>query len=197
MSEEALIENPSNLIRETRTNFSIVNDTEALSNISKNLNELQRIVKEKLDRKSNELSQSESALEKNEARLDTLRRARTESGSGQLQGGSSEDVLEMARELESLERRLVELRQEVDRGLEQLIEKNADDSKVQELEESQTEDPEHRTNVLKIQLYRSLGVVLDADNNRALISKDGTLDVVPVDGDASAYFRTKYLWDRI
>ncbi|CAR22475.1 kinetochore-associated Ndc80 complex subunit SPC24 [Lachancea thermotolerans CBS 6340] len=197
MSEEALIENPSNLIRETRTNFSIVNDTEALSNISKNLNELQRIVKEKLDRKSNELSQSESALEKNEARLDTLRRARTESGSGQLQGGSSEDVLEMARELESLERRLVELRQEVDRGLEQLIEKNADDGKVQELEESQTEDPEHRTNVLKIQLYRSLGVVLDADNNRALISKDGTLDVVPVGGDASAYFRTKYLWDRI
>ncbi|CUS20688.1 LAQU0S01e12354g1_1 [Lachancea quebecensis] len=197
MSEEALIEDPSSLIRETRTNFSIVNDTEALSNISKNLNELQRIVREKLDRKSDELRQSESALEKSEARLDALRRAKTESSLEASQGGSSEDVFEMAKELESLERRLVELRQEVDRGLEQLIEKNADENKVQELEEDNPEDPEHRTNVLKIQLYRSLGVVLDADNNRALISKDGTLDVVPVDGNASAYFRTKYLWDRL
>lgn len=198
MSKEPLIEDPPSLIRETRANFSIVNDTEALGNIDKNLNELQRLVQEKVSRKNIEVSQSEAALRKSEARLAVLRRTRDESDTTIISEAGPNDIMQTVQELQALENKLVALRQEVDQGLQQLAEENVEIYEDHSVEAFEVEEsPERRSNILKVQLYRSLGIVLDSENNRALIHKAGSLDVVPLENVENSYYRTKYIWDRI
>ena len=106
--------------------------------------------------------------------------------------------MQTVQELQALENKLVALRQEVDQGLQQLAEENVEIYEDHSVEAFEVEEsPERRSNILKVQLYRSLGIVLDSENNRALIHKAGSLDVVPLENVENSYYRTKYIWDRI
>ncbi|SCU94592.1 LADA_0G09538g1_1 [Lachancea dasiensis] len=198
MSKEQLLEDPTGLLRETRNNFSIVNDSESLKNVAKNLEELQRTVEEKLMRKEDEAKQLDLAVRKTQNRLEVLRRARNGTGDNTDALSDADGADQLSQELELLEQRLVGLRRQVDEGLKELVAiETVREGSPELLPEKDAVDRGHKTDILKIQVYRSLGIALDLSNRNALINKTGTLDVVPLDDASDDFFRTKYLWDRI
>jgi kinetochore protein Spc24 len=68
-----------------------------------------------------------------------------------------------------------------------------------ELEEQSAVTPEANENILKLKLYRSLGVILDLENDQVLINRknDGNIDILPLDNNLSDFYKTKYIWERL
>uniref|UniRef100_UPI0000D894C2 Hypothetical 24.6 kDa protein in ILV2-ADE17 intergenic region n=1 Tax=Saccharomyces cerevisiae TaxID=4932 RepID=UPI0000D894C2 len=58
---------------------------------------------------------------------------------------------------------------------------------------------EANENILKLKLYRSLGVILDLENDQVLINRknDGNIDILPLDNNLSDFYKTKYIWERL
>jgi len=59
------------------------------------------------------------------------------------------------------------------------------------------EDPVSRANILKLKLFRSLGVVIDVKAEQVFIEESDKLDVLMLNEGYSNYFKTKYIWERI
>ncbi|CEP63583.1 kinetochore-associated Ndc80 complex subunit SPC24 LALA0_S08e05908g [Lachancea lanzarotensis] len=199
-SKEQLLDDPVGLIRETRNNFSLVNDAESLLNITQKIDELQRLVQEKVETRVEEMKLVESQARKTENRLEVLQQTQLASNKdGNGSSDSRDDADELAHELEALETRLVAMREKVDMGLKELAhDAGGHELDLQLLQEAiPTTDRTHKASILKIQVFRSLGLVLDLPNRKALLNKAGTLDVVSLDDSASEFYRTKYLWERM
>nr|7KDF_C Chain C, Spc24 [Saccharomyces cerevisiae] len=51
----------------------------------------------------------------------------------------------------------------------------------------------------RLKLYRSLGVILDLENDQVLINRknDGNIDILPLDNNLSDFYKTKYIWERL
>ncbi|SCU78486.1 LAME_0A04654g1_1 [Lachancea meyersii CBS 8951] len=196
--KEQLLEDPIGLIRETRNNFSLVNDVESLSNVTRNIDELQRLIQEKVKSRDEEVRQLDAAGRKTENRLEVLRQAQLASNSnGRNRSSSMDETAQLAQELEELEQRLLAMRTEVDQGLQDLVREGSSDRDRELVEEARPVDRAHKANILKIQVFRSLGVVLNLSNRTAVLNRAGTLDVVALDDSSSEFYRTKYLWDRL
>ncbi|SCW00698.1 LAFE_0C09978g1_1 [Lachancea fermentati] len=194
MSQEQLLEDAPNLIRETRSNFSISNDTELLVSIETNLSELQKLVHENINAREQEVEHLERTMGKSEGKVSLLRERFQEISSNLQQHEVQDSLLKLAQELEELEQKLVSMRSEMDRGMEKLVKSDSN----RELEETlEQQEPDSRANILKLQLYRSMGVILDTDNNQALVRKGDDVDVLPLNDELSDFFKTKYIWDRI
>lgn len=194
MSQEQLLEDAPNLIRETRSNFSISNDTELLVSIETNLGELQKLVHENINAREQEVEHLERTMGKSEGKVSLLRERFQEISSNLQQHEVQDSLLKLAQELEELEQKLVSMRSEMDRGMEKLVKSDSN----RELEETlEQQEPDSRANILKLQLYRSMGVILDTDNNQALVRKGDDVDVLPLNDELSDFFKTKYIWDRI
>lgn len=58
-------------------------------------------------------------------------------------------------------------------------------------------DPTARANILKLKLFRSLGVVIDIKTEQVFIEELDKLDILKLNEGYSKYFTTKYLWERI
>lgn len=124
--------------------------------------------------------------------------------------GSKEELVSLLKDLDGLERNIVSLRSELDEKMKMYIKDSeivstADGSEINpkmiesELEDQNTITPEANENILKLKLYRSLGVILDLENNQVLINRknDGNIDVLPLDDNLSDYYKTKYIWERL
>lgn len=203
MSEDQFLEDPSSLLQETRSNFSITNDTESLDRISSNLTQLQSTVKEKLVTKQRRVDQLQVDFEAFQSVVETLEDKRKGLMSDAEQQNKNDALLKLVDEMEKLEQELVTMRSELDQGMGQLIRGPLADLETEDEEQNSEQEPEDltlRANILKLKLYRSLGVILDTDNNQALIRQgndESKLDVLPLEDDLSDYFKTKYIWDRL
>lgn len=203
MSEDQFLEDPSSLLQETRSNFSITNDTESLDRISSNLTQLQSTVKEKLVTKQRRVDQLQVEFEAFQSVVETLEDKRKGLMSDAEQQNKNDALLKLVDEMEKLEQELVTMRSELDQGMEQLIRGPLANLETEDEEQNSEQEPEDltlRANILKLKLYRSLGVILDTDNNQALIRQGNDefkLDVLPLEDDLSDYFKTKYIWDRL
>lgn len=203
MSEDQFLEDPSSLLQETRSNFSITNDTESLDRISSNLTQLQSTVKEKLVTKQRRVNQLQVDFEAFQSVVETLEDKRKGLMSDAEQQNKNDALLKLVDEMEKLEQELVTMRSELDQGMGQLIRGPLADLETEDEEQNSEQEPEDltlRANILKLKLYRSLGVILDTDNNQALIRQgndESKLDVLPLEDDLSDYFKTKYIWDRL
>ena len=79
--------------------------------------------------------------------------------------------------------------------------KRGDDIPMQEV----LEDPKAKVNVLKLELFRSLGVMIDPKSSQALVCGSEHVDILPLmdreqdDGSSSNLniSRTQYIWERI
>ena len=79
--------------------------------------------------------------------------------------------------------------------------KRGDDIPMQEV----LEDPKAKVNVLKLELFRSLGVIIDPKSSQALVCGSEHVDILPLmdreqdDGSSSNLniSRTQYIWERI
>lgn len=172
MSEDQFLEDPSSLLQETRSNFSITNDTESLDRISSNLTQLQSTVKEKLVTKQRRVNQLQVDLEAFQSVVETLEDKRKGLMSDAEQQNKNDALLKLVDEMEKLEQELVTMRSELDQGMGQLIRGPLADLETEDEEQNSEQEPEDltlRANILKLKLYRSLGVILDTDNNQALI----------------------------
>lgn len=203
MSEDQFLEDPSSLLQETRSNFSITNDTESLDRISSNLTQLQSTVKEKLVTKQRQVHQLQVDFETFQSVVETLEDKRKGLMSDAEQQNKNDALLKLVDEMEKLEQELVTMRSELDQGMGQLIRGPLADLETEDKGQNSEQEPEDltlRANILKLKLYRSLGVILDTDNNQALIRQgndESKLDVLPLEDDLSDYFKTKYIWDRL
>lgn len=203
MSEDQFLEDPSSLLQETRSNFSITNDTESLDRISSNLTQLQSTVKEKLVTKQRQVDQLQVDFETFQSVVETLEDKRKGLMSDTEQQNKNDALLKLVDEMEKLEQELVTMRSELDQGMGQLIRGPLADLETEDEGQNSEQEPEDltlRANILKLKLYRSLGVILDTDNNQALIRQgndESKLDVLPLEDDLSDYFKTKYIWDRL
>lgn len=203
MSEDQFLEDPSSLLQETRSNFSITNDTESLDRISSNLTQLQSTVKEKLVTKQRQVDQLQVDFETFQSVVETLEDKRKGLMSDAEQQNKNDALLKLVDEMEKLEQELVTMRSELDQGMGQLIRGPLADLETEDEGQNSEQEPEDltlRANILKLKLYRSLGVILDTDNNQALIRQgndESKLDVLPLEDDLSDYFKTKYIWDRL
>lgn len=203
MSEDQFLEDPSSLLQETRSNFSITNDTESLDRISSNLTQLQSTVKEKLVTKQRQVDQLQVDFEAFQSVVETLEDKRKGLMSDAEQQNKNDALLKLVDEMEKLEQELVTMRSELDQGMGQLIRGPLADLETEDEGQNSEQEPEDltlRANILKLKLYRSLGVILDTDNNQALIRQgndESKLDVLPLEDDLSDYFKTKYIWDRL
>ena len=59
------------------------------------------------------------------------------------------------------------------------------------------ENPISKANILKLKLFRSLGVILDEKKQQVFIEGNDKLDVLMLNEGYSEYFKTKYIWERI
>ncbi|SCV00485.1 LAMI_0G05380g1_1 [Lachancea mirantina] len=198
MSGDQLLDDPAGLIRETRQNFSISGDLNSLSSIEKSLKQLREFVQEQLEQKTGEVDHLASMASKSESRISLLDSELAEVAGTELNGGKKEELDEIKKELEKLEVKLRASKTELDAKMQELVK---EDTQRVEIGNS-SDNADVRLEILKLQLYRSLGVNLDIKNRQALIQRpdgQGTdgVDFLPLDGELSEFFKTKFVWDRI
>lgn len=206
MSTNNLLENPADLLREVRENFIIEQDVESLAAIDEKANQIKIKSQDELRRNKMEISNMEMQLKSSETKVNSLMKelAQVKDESQDLMGKN--DLLSFVQELDELEQSVVQLRSDLDQRIVKLVHKNsppvADEASEQLIDEEERkdtlQDPVARANILKLKLYRSLGLVIDDVNSQVFIEKnDSEIDTLPLDNDLSDYFRTKYIWDRI
>lgn len=211
MSNNDLLENPADLLREVRNNFMIEQDLNSLMNIDRKIEEIRSKSQEELRNKKIEISKLNIQLDTSTSKVDTLKTDldRIKEESQELVGQN--EIVDYVKELDELEQSIVSLRSQLDERIIQLVKSGRSSTDESSLDlspkavvidhEEETEilnDPASRANLLKLRLYRSMGVVLDEDNNQVLVEgNDNAVDVLPLNDDLSDYFKTKFIWDRI
>ncbi|CAI4049727.1 hypothetical protein SUVZ_13G2510 [Saccharomyces uvarum] len=208
--KENLLESPVEFLKEVRESFNIQQDIDAMKRIRHDLDVIRdeseaRITSENL--KVSESGKKLNAERINIAKLEGDLEYTNEVGN---EFGSKEELVNLLKDLDGLERNIVSLRSELDEKMKMYIKDSeivstADGSEINpkmiesELEDQKTITPEANENILKLKLYRSLGVILDLENNQVLIKRknDGNIDVLPLDDSLSDYYKTKYIWERL
>lgn len=211
MSNNDLLENPADLLREVRNNFMIEQDLNSLMNIDRKIEEIRSKSQEELRNKKIEISKLNIQLDTSTSKVDTLKTDldRIKEGSQELVGQN--EIVDYVKELDELEQSIVSLRSQLDERIIQLVKSGRSSTGESSLDRSPKgvvidheeeieilNDPASRANLLKLRLYRSMGIVLDEDNNQVLVEgNDNAVDVLPLNDDLSDYFKTKFIWDRI
>lgn len=122
---------------------------------------------------------------------------------------NQDNLIELVNELDSIEKENLQLKNKNDKRVNELAEtyksNEIDDKGIinqidqAEDEEAQKilEDPVSRANILKLKLFRSLGVIVDTNSKQVFIEHSDKLDVLSLNEGYSDYFKTKYIWERI
>ena len=200
MSVNELVENPADLLREVRENFIIQQDVDSLETIDKQVTRLSDLAKEKLNSNRIEISKYSSQLESQNLNLSTLNENLNRVKQESEQFVPQEELDRNLKDLEQLETRAKDLRKEMDLKILKLvkIEKTIEEATTIEETIDDLNDPITKANILKLKMYRSMGVIADTDNNQILIDMgNGELDILPLDNNLSGYFITKYIWGKM
>ncbi|QLQ78107.1 hypothetical protein HG537_0A03540 [Torulaspora globosa] len=205
MCNNNLLENPADLLRQVRENFIIEQDVESLAAIDEKTSQIKTKLQEKLRRSKMEISSLELQVKSKETKISDLLNelAQVKDESQDLMGKN--DLLSFVKQLDELEQSVVQLRSDLDERIVTLVkgkrspsEQPCDELIDEEERKDIIGDPIARANILKLKLYRSLGVVIDDTNGQIFIEKDNSeIDTLPLDNDLSDFFTTKYIWDRI
>lgn len=200
MSVNELVENPADLLREVRENFIIQQDVDSLETIDKQVTQLSDLAKEKLNSNRIEISKYSSQLESQNLNVSTLNENLNRVKQESEQFVPQEELDRNLKDLEQLETRAKDLRKEMDLKISKLvkIEKTIEEATTIEETIDDLNDPITKANILKLKMYRSMGVIADTDNNQILIDMgNGELDILPLDNNLSGYFITKYIWGKM
>ncbi|CAI4048331.1 hypothetical protein SKDZ_13G2430 [Saccharomyces kudriavzevii ZP591] len=208
--KENLLDNPVEFLKEVRESFNIQQDVDAMRRIRHDLDIIREESEAKIAEEKSTVSESNRKLNAeriNVAKLEGDLEYTNEEGN---EFGSRDDLVKLFKDLDGLERNIVSLRSELDEKMKLYIKDSeivstSDGSEINpRMIESEMEDQsgitsEANENILKLKLYRSLGVILDLENNQVLISRknDGNIDVLPLDDSLSDYYKTKYIWERL
>ncbi|EDO19612.1 hypothetical protein Kpol_1018p151, partial [Vanderwaltozyma polyspora DSM 70294] len=205
-----LVENPDELLRDVRESFRIQQDIDSIGNINNSINTLNQLSKDKLNEQRFKISETTLNIDTTSSAIEILVSDlnRIQNEASQF---SSNNTLELElNSLQDLENSVVDLRKKLDSKITNLV--NAErslaattstttttpTSPVPAPLETALEDPVVKSNLLKLKLYRSLGVIVDSENNQVLIHlQNGEFDVLPLDNNLSGYFLTKYIWDKL
>ncbi|MCJ1256460.1 kinetochore-associated Ndc80 complex subunit spc24 [Lignoscripta atroalba] len=193
-----LDEDPATLIHHTIGNFNIHPDKVAISRINESLSTLQQA-------RDLRIREAESALKKLSRTLSTLSNHHAETLSSHSPGSHASQIVELdtqkfrtakaaseleiegerlEQELEGLKGRLAELEGQGVEGSEELRRGREGEDEV----------------VLKLKVYRSLGIDVEADKagnyNKAVIrnNQKGDVHVVNIDPKFSRFFYANYFW---
>lgn len=198
MSQE-ILQDPADLLKQTRSSFSIQHDLTLFEKLTSNLKDLHdKITQVKSDNVSR-IKQLQERLETTQLHVNKLTTERHSIQDHLNSLTTSRELVEISDELKDLEHQLCEMRSQIDSEMNQLVSMNFKLTDEMEIPKDLTV----QANLLKLQLYRSFGLVVDLENNQALIKKrreiDGDIiDVIPLsDNTLSCFFRTKYIWDRL
>ncbi|CAI4048333.1 kinetochore-associated Ndc80 complex subunit SPC24 SKDI_13G2470 [Saccharomyces kudriavzevii IFO 1802] len=208
--KENLLDSPVEFLKEVRESFNIQQDVDAMRRIRHDLDIIREESEAKIADEKSTVSESNRKLNAeriNVAKLEGDLEYTNEEGN---EFGSRDDLVKLFKDLDGLERNIVSLRSELDEKMKLYIKDSeivstSDGSEINpRMIESEMEDQsgitsEANENILKLKLYRSLGVILDLENNQVLISRknDGNIDVLPLDDSLSDYYKTKYIWERL
>ncbi|CAR29925.1 hypothetical protein ZYGR_0AD06160 [Zygosaccharomyces rouxii] len=199
MASNELLENPAELLRQVRENFIIQEDVAAIGGIDEKLDQIQAQSRQKLASKEGEISTLESQLKTENDQVNelttSLDRVRQESQ----ELASQRQIVDYVKELDELEQSIVSMRSELDEKIVKLVKDTRDQDSSESPDESQLlQDPVARANILKLKLYRSMGVIIDQENGQVLIKDpNNDVDILPIDSDLSDFFKTKFIWEKI
>lgn len=199
MASNELLENPAELLRDVRENFIIQQDVDSIANIDGKIEEIRSLSQDKLKTKEADIRSLDSQLEKDKLLIDELTLKLNTFREESLELASQRQVVDYVKELDDLEQSIVLMRGQLDEKIVQLV-KDSRDQQTKEFPEESVilSDPVARANILKLKLYRSLGVTIDEDNGQALIRGQGNdVDILPLDSDFSDFFKTKFVWEKI
>lgn len=210
-----LLENPAELLREVRDNFIIQGDVESIGNIDRKINEIRKKTQDHNRDTRIEITKLGVQVETKNSKIEEL-----EVDLGRIKEDSQElvdenEIIDYVNELDDLEKNIVSLRSQLDERIVKYVKEERSISKEALLDETDKplnetlnieekdaieimSHPIVRANILKLKLYRSMGVIIDEDNNQVLIETvENKVDALPLDDDISDFFKTKYIWERI
>ncbi|KNG86347.1 kinetochore protein spc24, partial [Aspergillus nomiae NRRL 13137] len=196
-----LDENPGTLIHHTIGNFNIQPDKQAVTRINDSLSTLQQ---------SRELRmrEAESSLRKLSRHLHSLNAQHEEAVAAHDSSKHAADMVELDTKKFRIAKAATELEIESERlesELEMLKERLAD-LEAQGLEGDEATRRERELDdatILRLKIYRSLGVDIEADDagnfNKAVIrnSRKGDVHVVNIDPKFSRFFYSNYFWSTL
>ncbi|OJJ96489.1 hypothetical protein ASPACDRAFT_1859171 [Aspergillus aculeatus ATCC 16872] len=196
-----LDENPATLIHHTIGNFNIQPDKQAVTRINDSLATLQQ---------SRELRmrEAESALRKLSRHLSALNNQQEEAVAAHDAGQHAAEMVELDTKKFRIAKSATELEIESERlegELEMLRERLADleAQGVEGDEPTRREREMDDATLLRLKIYRSLGVDIEADEtgnfNKAVIrnSRKGDVHVVNIDPKFSRFFYSNYFWSTL
>ncbi|CCD26446.1 kinetochore-associated Ndc80 complex subunit SPC24 NDAI_0H02720 [Naumovozyma dairenensis CBS 421] len=230
---DPLINNLAALLRETRENFDIEHDIDTIININDKLTELKNRSNELKTSKESEITSLRNNLESQGEKIqilnDNLNKTKEESKNFK----SKDQLIDVVKELDELENDVVSMRSQLDQKITRFVTsssspqrpplslsissppKNSHMNGLSNYDDETNEilnDPIAKANILRLKLYRSMGIILDIDNNQVLIdsynynnngnnndtnnNSNNKIDILPLDDDLSDYFKTKYIWEK-
>lgn len=208
MSNNGLLENPAELLREVRESFIIEQDVESLFTIDKKIEQIKTKSQEKLRDKKLEISRLEGQLKDSESRVESLNSnlSQIKKESQDLVGKNH--VVDFVKELDELEQSIVDMRSELNEKVSKFVQESQSSSsnnilgsegpQDEELQSESLLDPQVKADLLKLKLYRSLQVFIDDVNGQVMIEgKNNEINTLPLDDEFSDYFKTKYIWERV
>ncbi|KAE8371392.1 putative kinetochore protein spc24 [Aspergillus bertholletiae] len=193
-----LDENPGTLIHHTIGNFNIQPDKQAVTRINDSLSTLQQ---------SRELRmrEAESSLRKLSRHLHSLNAQHEEAVAAHDSSKHAADMVELDTKKFRIAKSATELEIESERleGELEMLKERLADLEAQGLEGDEATRRERELDdatILRLKIYRSLGVDIEADGagnfNKAVIrnSRKGDVHVVNIDPKFSRFFYSNYFW---
>ncbi|KAE8148380.1 putative kinetochore protein spc24 [Aspergillus avenaceus] len=196
-----LDENPATLIHHTIGNFNIQPDKQAVTRINDSLATLQQ---------SRELRMrdAETSLRKLSRHLHSMTAQHEEDVAAHDSGKHAADMVELDTKKFRIAKSATEYEIESERleGELEMLKERLADLEAQGLEGDETTRREREADdatILRLKIYRSLGVDIEADDagtfNKAVIrnSRKGDVHVVNIDPKFSRFFYSNYFWSSI
>ncbi|CAI5022828.1 AVN_HP_G0063630.mRNA.1.CDS.1 [Saccharomyces cerevisiae] len=190
--KDNLLDNPVEFLKEVRESFDIQQDVDAMKRIRQDLDVIKEESEARISKEHSKVSESNKKLNAERINVAKLEGDLEYTNEESNEFGSKDELVKLLKDLDGLERNIVGI-------------STPNGSKIKakviepELEEQSAVTPEANENILKLKLYRSLGVILDLENDQVLINRknDGNIDILPLDNNLSDFYKTKYIWERL
>lgn len=215
--KDNLLENPADLLRDVRDNFIIEEDVESILNIDKRIDEMRNKSHQNTESKKIEVAKLSVQLESRNSKISELQAAMERIKAESEELASQHEIVDYVDELDELEKSIISLRCQLDERIVTFVKNersmsndltlgspNVPVTQIEGLAATTDDtaeimnDPIARANILKLKLYRTMGLIIDEDTNQVIIeTADNKVETLPLDDDLSDFFKTKYIWQRI
>ena len=190
------------MMQEASAEFAEADDVSFLDKMNSNIAQLEQQLREQMDESRQNIAKLEINLIDTEKSIGSLRELMKDATDEATIIKGSDKLNNLIDELQATENEIQMMNSEIEKKVSKLVEDEDNTSSEYEMiskELEQEYDPVFASNILKLKLYRSLGVRLDLDNNQILIQNKelGTIDTLPLEDELTEFFKVKYIWSRI